>query len=812
MAKAKPKPAAPAAAKPKVDYTAVFLRYGDRSAIISAGSICILLILTGLFWPGSGFLAESPDGKAKVLEDKSSSVSNQLASAKPTEADLPPQDGSKSRLSLDTSTVKPNDYMLASLVPDLSGSVGLGRRVPKVFSIDEASSGVGRVQVKSYIFDPKFEKIKCLEAAESKQISLALRGIGRRYRSSQAGGAGALGGIAGAGAIGGMSGPGGPGGMAGMGGLGGVLGMPGQVAPGDGEKKDKRDVWVSLDALEKRTGVVPALQIRPLRVAVIAATFPYKKQIEEFQAKLSLRSVNEVLAEGSAVAVPAGTPPLPAFRFLGVDVERRELDGDGKPKGEWSALDVSGDYRKFIAYTGKEFEMDTGDYSKLIVPGLAMPKLKQFRASEVAMIGTSSMDSPMGSMGGPGTAAPPMGAEGSGKPPMPGGTGIAMGGGDPMEEKTSQYPPVENDLKNLAKTLEALKAKPATAVVPSRFTGADSFDPFNPNAGNPVGGTGPGGTMGEGSFASPSGPGNPMGSGSSGMGGAGGYDTKPLDLPEHCLVRIIDINVQPGQAYEYRLRIKMSNPNQSRKDVASPAYAQGDTLLSEWSSMPIRVRLEPELYYFAVDQMTMDLVDNPRNKYEGPYRLMAPRPNMLMLQAHRWVTESKLSNGASLIVGEWSVAERFPVYKGEYVGRSERTKVPVWRHTRESFTIPTDSNKKSPPPGIDVDFGYSVKGPQPEAILVDFNRGQQVYERVVSRTADDRVETRKTSDDVGLQALLLNPDGRLVLLEGAIDSDDKERDSRVMKVRKRINDVEKSNRPTPGAGGNLFGGGGSGSN
>ena len=35
-------------------------------------------------------------------------------------------------------------------------------------------------------------------------------------------------------------------------------------------------------------------------------------------------------------------------------------------------------------------------------------------------------------------------------------------------------------------------------------------------------------------------------------------------------------------------------------------------------------------------------------------------------------------------------AKQFMLEKGEYVGRSERTKVPVWRYTREMFTIPTD--------------------------------------------------------------------------------------------------------------------------
>jgi hypothetical protein len=94
---------------------------------------------------------------------------------------------------------------------------------------------------------------------------------------------------------------------------GGSGGMPGV----EGAPKEKRPVLVSITDLDKKAGLVPAIQIIPRRMAVIAASFPYKKQVEEFRNRLGLRSVNDVLSEGSAEKVD---PPLHAFRFLGVEV------------------------------------------------------------------------------------------------------------------------------------------------------------------------------------------------------------------------------------------------------------------------------------------------------------------------------------------------------------------------------------------------------------------------------------------------------------------------------------------------------------
>src|SRR5262249_33255667 len=92
---------------------------------------------------------------------------------------------------------------------------------------------------------------------------------------------------------------------------------------------------------------VLATQVQPTRMAIVAGAFPYKKQVEEFRSRLGLRSDEEVLAEQAQEKDRDGRA-RPAFRFLGVIVERRELDADGAPAagkdGQWRKLDLEKDY------------------------------------------------------------------------------------------------------------------------------------------------------------------------------------------------------------------------------------------------------------------------------------------------------------------------------------------------------------------------------------------------------------------------------------------------------------------------------------
>src|SRR5205823_3622127 len=90
------------------------------------------------------------------------------------------------------------------------------------------------------------------------------------------------------------------------------LGVPALLGAEGKDRKLKAIPWRRLGEEESR----PAEQVLPLRAVIIAASFPFKAQIEEHRARSRLASVEEVLSEQG----PGGAP---TFRFLGVRVQRR---------------------------------------------------------------------------------------------------------------------------------------------------------------------------------------------------------------------------------------------------------------------------------------------------------------------------------------------------------------------------------------------------------------------------------------------------------------------------------------------------------
>jgi len=277
-------------------------------------------------------------------------------------------------------------------------------------------------------------------------------------------------------------------------------------------------------------------------------------------------------------------------------------------------------------------------------------------------------------------------------------------------------------------------------------------------------------------------------------------DGKEKELPEYCLVRIMDVNVHPGHTYEYRLKVRMANPNYKRRDTASPSYMSKPELeAGEWSRDKLVLRVEPELRYYAVNQAEAEKLANSSAKYSDRFsRDTNLKPDRVtFFQAHRWVEFVRRAGDRSadqLPVGEWAVAERFPVYRGEYVGRSERVEVPCWMPNLEKFIIPTESGASKADPGVTVSFGFNAGGEQPEAILVDFDGGAVAYNRVVGRKGD-KVETKRLPDASAGEVLMLSPDGKLLLHESALDVADKDRQKRLKEFKTRVREVKESGKP-----------------
>src|SRR5262249_57046242 len=100
------------------------------------------------------------------------------------------------------------------------------------------------------------------------------------------------------------------------------------------------------------------------------------------------------------------------------------------------------------------------------------------------------------------------------------------------------------------------------------------------------------------------------GTGSGVDGGEGAGPTNPytgqhLEAPDCALIRFLDIYIEPGMVYQYRIQIRMTNPNYKRKDVRED-LARDKELNSPWYELPEKLFVPEELEYFAVDMKQLD--------------------------------------------------------------------------------------------------------------------------------------------------------------------------------------------------------------
>jgi hypothetical protein len=610
------------------------------------------------------------------------------------------------------------------------------KHLPSLKNVDEMHIAFAAILADTYVFSSDYTRLFALRPTNNGDR------LGRAgARAGDPFGRGGFNPGVMAGGGGGMGGRG-PGGRPGGGNAGGFAGVPGKVQ-GPEEPANKRYdvVQVPLSDLGKKSDLIPARQLRSLRIAELVGAFPLRQQVEEFQRKMGLPRPEDVL--GESVRLPNGRR-VEAFRFLGVNMQRRTLDPAGQPvpgpEGQYQTLDLVGAYRPWLILCGKRFEPEDPEYEQLKWPGLVMPKLLQFRDNPGGLPGKNDLD--------------------------------------------NHYPPLEGKVQNLKETLEKLKAKMQTAeiAVPPQFN-AEGWDPFN-TAGTPEpqGNRPPAGRAGN-----PPGraPGTPPPPGSQAL------------IPEYCMVRVFDLNIEPGRTYQYRVQVRMANPLIGRTDVANPDWTKDEELkpekATEWYELPETLTAPPEVDYYAVDQKDLE-----RN-YKGLNAYVTPSNNETTLQIHRWLdaVQIKGMGPEPLLIGEWAVADRVIVARGEYVDRTVHIELPVWSFTQNAFVIATDQTSRAKSQhGFDIPLSYNRPNKH-ETILIDFEGGRQDYKGSL-KVDEDKFDEKSVRDTSATDILLMDPEGRLLGHNTAVDSVDPERKHRREQVQAR---VERVKQTTAGQGG-----------
>ncbi len=793
------------------DLKGFLLHKGEKVGLAVAGGLTVLLVGFGIV---TAARSGSPTTTAGEIDSLRKSTKDKIDRSSPS-GSQPVVDPAQLAAVLTFERIDPSRFPLD--VPFLiSGSAeDMKRRSPEVLAPSEFHMELVRGAVLGHNLTVGRDGRISVQILLDKQFSTSQnRNMNSRVgRMLGRGGAGAGGMMPGGGGGDDSPGGGGPGGgfpgmgggFPGMGGggrmpggdMGGGGAMPGMMGGmmGDlGSRKVYSEKWVDHKELERLGDAKLAEALYPVRMVIVSGSFPYKEQWEEFRRKLRRRTLAETLAMGESAP----------FEFSGFEIQRQVYGPDGKPQGDWTDFTkVMEDQIKRLFIRASAFEqeddklMQYQDYGilneRIVLPRPMMAKQQKYPKEElkeldeaIASLDKLSKDTTppplsdrqrklsgdfdifnplsggqeLQGMGGegPGGTAGMTGERGPGGGKGGGGRGGMMPGGIGMGSPGG--------------------------------VGAGGLGMGPGGAGMGPGGVGtrmPGGGMMPGGMR----PGGRPG-GEDGPGGAGLYDQlnqEPV-LADKCLVRFIDPTVQPGHSYEYRIRIKMTNPNYQKPEewLAYKSLAKDKEIVAkEWTPIGQRITVPPDLTYYVVDE----------RPEKGPRPAPADQ-NLIAFQIHRWL-ESVVTNPTAsqlkVAVGDWSIWERVLLHRGDYIGKPWEMKVPTWEYSIEDYILARNTSTKPAKNLVPVDFTSRQSLSSPPALLVDFQQGGPVSVTVGGKSV---------RDEFVWQALILTPDGKLVLRNGRDDTEDKERQERLKEHREWVKQVESGRRTNGGQFNNSF--------
>jgi hypothetical protein len=553
----------------------------------------------------------------------------------------------------------------------------------------------------------------------------------------------------------------------------------------------------------------------PLHAVVVSGSFAIKDQLEMIRKALRYNSIEELFNSGNGDAMP---------EFAGLVVLRREFAKDGKP-GEWADLkldDPNGPTMKLYALC-RGFEPEDEEQQQHMFPGLVMPRpwsltthyplidLKDIPKGEPKKEVVAGARQQPGILGPGGMFGPggPGGAGGQGGAGGPGGGGpggrFGPGGGIGQANQVVHYDAFNQSIKGLPETYDG----PESATQDKFNRKFDIFEPGGfpheegeiPAPGN-INGKLPRGTDPKMGGVRPPGPGD-----AGGPGGPGGLPGRfqlsgqtgrlagmsPDKQPDKALVRFVDVTVKPGHTYQYMVKVKLRNPNFKKKvhEIATSDLARKKVLESSWVfTEPVHVGAE--IHFYNVDQKLLETPQDFTKKRLHGTDVNDTGKERVAVQLHRFLGEFQDRLGKKP-VGDWSIAERVLVPRGEYVGHKVDVEVPVWDYEQEDFDLingKTNPLTRQKSGTAVIDFSTRKSNvPAAVALVVDFRGGKVAY--VVEQWGKNNEQPDESASEV----LMLGTDGKLAVRNSRVDADPEnprevERRARLEHLRDRLNELK----------------------
>lgn len=744
----------------KFNLQKLLIEKGEKFALVAAaGGLAVLGVLGVIAATG----ADSPTTAINKIRNGATTLQGQINNESTTSKELPPEMIGKNTLAFNL--VSPSEFRPISPMFEPVDQPNKARENPAVLGIVDAQLDLVRLPMKAY--DLKISangtvqigvlKSHNIGKTDLKAIEDALKNNPKNRKPKSpptvggvpnpmgpmgpmGAGRGGAGGGNPYGATGG-SGSGNPyGGDSGSGGSGSMYAPGAGAYDASGSRSEPTVDYVPIDQYDGKNP--PAFIIFPRRTIVVHAAFPLKAQLEVIRRALRLKTVDEASRETTTSPSPSGPT------FDGFEVERRVTTPAGQVF-DYSTYDHVGQYVNTI-YNRKTADQPDDGY------------IRYFLRYEQKMA-----------------------------IPLPA-----------VAEGQAVYPEIRMD--SIRATVDKLKLAQKPVITESdqqkKFKG-DTSDPFMPQAGaaggagtgafgdftgadragpgvsmmGPMGANrGSGGRPGAGPLMpiAPGGPMGPMSSGGEGYGSGGPYGSgssgalqniqASVEL-EHMMIRFLDVDVEPGFTYQYRLRVKMKNPNFNRRDVGRPSDAKVAILNGPWTEIATKVTVSSDLNMYLADPVKYHDAIVAKYKDRAVQNLLDNKSGELpVVQIQTWMQQILLDGNKREPLGAWVLGE-IPVNRGEFIGKKQLISLPLWSAEKVKFLLQTlpkykVANAKEQPKGVLVDFTTSM-------MCVDFEGGK----------TKQTFGQRNVEDESAVEMLILRPDGSIFVRNSGQDADEADR-------------------------------------
>ena len=684
------------------------LEKGERVGLIAAGVLVVLL----LFMTRKSLFSGSAKGHAAELKKLSDDLAQKQDRARPQKQHEP---GPVADVAKSYEVKKVNPEKFPTLVAFYSPpEKDTKRQRPDVLVVEESRVGFVRAQIPRIQFEVDDE-------GNPIKLYVYKGGDGDSGQPSGPPGMPPVGGDLAKFAGKGYGPPQGGGPPPGMGGQGANLlrtayGRRGRKPV---DLRDRIEMVSIADAAQR----VPATVALGMRMVIVEASFPYKKQVDEFMQKLRLANHGAVLSELVKGTDKDGKPTSwSSFQFRGLLVERTTLDRDGK-EVRWEPLDVETPYRLLALQLRPQDRFEKED-----------PKLEPILAVSRGLVQKL-----------------------------------------PKQYKGKSYPKLEEQLAGIQQTLKKLAGTGKKEVIkPSLLDkGFNSFD---------LGGSG---QQAGGQETAPMVPAD----GGTGYGNIPGTSDLKETSISSCLIRFLDLGIEPGKTYKYRIKVKMANPNYSpvpgeRKDTY-PHFAKPEELVAAgWAATP-SVTIPGDDFLYAVDQAHVP----PKLKVGFNNQ---PSADQAVFQIQRWVDAYRPPEGGDPQgIGDWLVATRFFVNRGEFVKTPSfyAIEVPVHALNNPLLSLLTRPVKRGSPDRIPIPFGD-------DSLLIDFEDKAE-HKRV--ETDGEKTKPINLRQKIATEVLIMTPDGKMIARNSADDAKDPKRTARYKDYLKRVDDAKNPKKADSGS-------------